>query len=102
MCRRGPAKVKACKSILFTEGYPGPEVKIKSEHLFKVGNKTLNQSFGANKKNVFLLNFAANLLFFFKFFQFVCIKTAENDYFNQRSTLTLVEINNKSHFKEKN
>ena len=32
MCRRGPAKVKAHKSILFTEG--SPEVERKSEHLF--------------------------------------------------------------------
>ena len=35
----------------------------------KVGNKTLNQRFGANL-NFFLLNFAANLLLFFTFFSF--------------------------------
>ena len=32
LCRRGPAKVKALKSILFTEG--SPEDQRKSEHLF--------------------------------------------------------------------
>ena len=31
LCRRGPAKVKACKFVLFTEG--SPEVEMKSEHL---------------------------------------------------------------------
>ena len=32
LSRRGPTKVMACKSILFTEG--SPEVERKSEHLF--------------------------------------------------------------------
>ena len=34
LCHRGPAKVKAGKSILFTEG--SPEVERKSEHLFDI------------------------------------------------------------------
>ena len=39
------------------------------------GNKTLDQRFGANlKKKFFLLNFAANLLFFIMFFQLLAQK----------------------------
>ena len=34
LCHRGSDKVKACKSILFTEG--SPEVGRKSEHLFDI------------------------------------------------------------------
>ena len=34
LCRRGSTKVKARKSILFTEG--SPEVERKSEHLFDI------------------------------------------------------------------
>ena len=34
LCRRGPTKVKACKSIIFSEG--SPEVERKSEHWFDI------------------------------------------------------------------
>ena len=52
----------------------------KKAQLF--GNKTDDQRFGANSKNVFFATFCCKFLAFLKLFS---TKNAENDYFNQRS-----------------
>ena len=69
------------QSIGDSQRFIGKKVFLEKESSF-LGNKTVEQPFGANlKKNVFFAKFCCKFLAFLKF---CSTKNAENYYFNQR------------------